>query len=284
MVEYDDVLNKQREIIYSRRRKILEASSAPKETFLKEEIIEKIENAVSILVNINVQEFLEGGKSPEERIIEEFTTIIPFDDASKKQLVTQLMQFNGIAEKAEFLTNLAEDVYKTREEQMGEDLARQIERFVMLSVLDNLWIDHLDAVENLRQGIGLRGYGQRDPLVEYKNEAFTMFEQLITAIDDEVIHRIYKIQVQQQPPPVVHQHQHVVTQAAGNTSASEELRTREVSKESRSANSKQTAAPKSQESAVVGSQSAVSSRKKLGRNDPCWCGSGKKYKRCHYPN
>jgi len=167
---------------------------------------------------------------------------------------------------------------------MGQDLARQVERFVMLSVLDNLWIDHLDAVENLRQGIGLRGYGQRDPLVEYKNEAFAMFEKLIGAIDDEVVHRIYKIQVQQSPP-VAHQHQHVVTQAAGDTSISEELRTREVSeKKQQTANSNQTTATKSQEPAVDSGRSAVSGKKKLGRNDPCWCGSGKKYKRCHYPD
>ena len=81
---------------------------------------------------------------------------------------------------------------------------RQVEKFVSQSVIDNLWVDHLDAIENLRQGIGLRGYGQRDPLVEYKNEAFRMFEQLINAIDDEIVHRIYKIQVQDTPPPVPH--------------------------------------------------------------------------------
>ena len=281
LVEYDDVLNKQREIIYKRRRRILEASSDSKETFLKDEIMEKIENAVLSLVNIDSQEFLENarlpagqGKSPQESIIEDFTTIIPFDDASKKQLINQLMQFKGTPEKAEFLGNLAKDVYKTREEQMGQDLARQVERFVMLSVLDNLWIDHLDAVENLRQGIGLRGYGQRDPLVEYKNEAFAMFEKLIGAIDDEIVHRIYKIQVQQAPPQVP-QHQHVVTQAAGDTSVSEELRTRETSQRSTVNNQQSTANNQSQ---------ITNNKKKLGRNDPCWCGSGKKYKKCHWPD
>ncbi len=152
-----------------------------------------------------------------------------------------------------------------------------MERFVMLSVVDNLWIDHLDAVENLRQGIGLRGYGQRDPLVEYKNEAFAMFEKLIGAIDDEIVHRIYKIQVQQ-TPPVAHQHQHVVTQAAGDTSVSEELRTREVSEKRQSANSPQTTARNN--STVADNQSAMSGNKKLGRNDPCPCGSGLKYKKC----
>ena len=144
---------------------------------------------------------------------------------------------------------------------MGQDLMKQVERYVALSVIDNLWMDHLDAVDNLRQGIGLRGYGQKDPLVEYKNEAFKMFEQLINGIDDEIVHRIYKIQVQE--PPEVHAgHQHMVTQAAGGNANAEV-----------SSNQK-----------VRSSVASSTSNKKIGRNDPCWCGNGKKYKKCHYPN
>src|SRR3990167_5318316 len=229
--------------------------------------MEKIENAVLSLVNIDSQEFLENarlpagqGKSPQESIIEDFTTIIPFDDASKKQLINQMAQFKGTPEKAEFLGNLAKDVYKTREEQMGEDLARQVERFVMLQVCDNLWIDHLDAVENLRQGIGLRGYGQRDPLVEYKNEAFTMFEQLVGAIDDEVVHRIYKIQVQAAPPEL-HQHVHQNTNAPASEVSQARNNTEQNTKQ-RSSN---------QLESVQKSASINDTKKKLGRNDPCWC-------------
>jgi len=164
-------------------------------------------------------------------------------------------------EKINFLNNLADDIYQTKEKQMGTELMRQVEKFVLLSVIDNLWIDHLDAIENLRQGIGLRGYGQKDPLVEYKNEAYKMFEQLINAIDDEVVHRIYKIQVQA-PPEVHEQHQHIIDQPAGGNSSAE------VS-----------ASVQKPKLAVD-----VPVKKKLGRNDPCWCGSGKKYKKCHYPN
>ena len=135
---------------------------------------------------------------------------------------------------------------------MGDELMRQVEKFVLLSVIDNLWMDHLDAIENLRQGIGLRGYGQKDPLVEYKNEAFKMFEQLINAIDDEVVHRIYKIQVQA-PPEMHEEHQHITAQpAGGNFSA-------EVSSQS------STQKPTS-------SSSTAGINKKLGRNDSCWCG------------
>jgi len=266
LVEYDDVLNKQREIIYKRRRKILEASLENQD--LKDEILEKIDETISAIINIRSTEVVDSQKSPDEQIVEEFATIIPFDDESKKQLVKQLMQFLGSDEKINFLSNLAKDVYKTREEQMGDELTRQVERFVMLSVIDNLWIDHLDAVENLRSGIGLRGYGQRDPLVEYKNEAFTMFEQLIAAIDDGIVHRIYKIQVEQKEAPVIHQHRHITTQAAGDTQVSPSFQSKEVSQLINETNKTVTA--------------DTSSKKKLGRNDPCWCGSGKKYKKCHY--
>lgn len=270
LVEYDDVLNKQREIIYTRRRRVLEALGKD-EKFLKDDILEKLGNSVSMIVNVKTSEVLSNGNSADNAIIEEFSTIIPFDDNSKKQIEKQLEQISGTEGKIEFLTKLAEDIYEKREKDLGSEIIRQIERFVTLSVIDNLWIDHLDAVENLRQGIGLRGYGQRDPLVEYKNEAFRMFEQLISAVDDEIIHRIFKIQVQ---APEQHQHQHIHLQAAGDTPVSKELQAKEVSEK-----------PKETKIAASSSdQPEVVNKKKLGRNDPCWCGSGKKYKKCHWPD
>lgn len=259
LVEYDDVLNKQREIVYQRRRKALEVGEKTEES-LKGDIEEKIEKSISEMVLMqSMQEFQEV-ESPSAQIAEKFSTIVPFDETSLKQIESQLEQVHSVEEKTSFLTSIAKDVYRTREEQMGKELMGQVERFVMLSVMDNLWMDHLDAIENLRQGIGLRGYGQKDPLVEYKNEAYGMFEKLIDTIDDEIIHRIYKIQVQQAPTASV-PHQHVHTQAAGSDS-SKQL----------SSNPKKVNEVKS---APGG---------KLGRNDPCWCGSGKKYKKCHYPN
>ena len=258
LVDYDDVLNKQREIIYQRRRVVLEAGEG-KEDILKNEIKEKIGLSTSSVVTIqSAQDFVEE-KSISERIAQEFSTIIPFDENSIKQIAIQLEQTNSFEDRVSFLTKIADDLYEKREEEMGKELMRQIERFVMLSVIDNLWIDHLDAIENLRQGIGLRGYGQKDPLVEYKNEGFAMFEKLIDTIDDEIVHRIYKIQVQN-PPTLQGQHQHVVTQAAGSESA------------------------KVQQSKPVSASSTNESGKKLGRNDPCPCGSGKKWKKCHYPD
>jgi len=248
LVEYDDVLNKQRQIIYDRRKNVLLRSKDLDEK-LKTEVLQKITNAITQIVMANDYPSLQD--SVNEKIMQEFITIIPFDESSQKQLITQLTQLKSMEEKTGFLTKLAADLYSQREQQLGQEITRQIERFVTLSVIDNYWMDHLDAVDNLRQGIGLRGYGQRDPLVEYKNEAFKMFEQLLNSINDEIAHRIYKVQVQQAP----HEHQHV--HATENTPVSE----------------------------VSAGQvkNNGGSKKKLGRNDPCWCGSGKKWKKCHYP-
>jgi preprotein translocase subunit SecA len=250
LVDYDDVLNKQREIIYKRRRVVLENKES-----LEKEILEKVDSSIATIVNSQMAQMNDAGTA-DEKIVNEFSTIIPFDDASKKQLEKQLEIASGFEQKISLLANITHDIYEQRKKQLGKEMIGQIEKYVMLSVSDTLWMDHLDAVENLRGGIGLRGYGQRDPLVEYKNEAYSMFEQLIQAIDDEIVHRIYKIQVQQAPQS----HQHVVEQPAGAKAGISET----------SANNKQTG----------GSEA----KKKTGRNDPCWCGSGKKYKRCHYPN
>lgn len=253
LVEYDDVLNKQREIIYQRRRTVLEAGEDKDN--LRDEIKEKVNEAIINLVNLLSAEAYDREKTINEKIIDSFATIIPFDENSKAQIIKQLEQLKDIDKKIEFLTKISDDIYKMRDEQMGRELMRQVERFVMLSVIDNLWMDHLDAIENLRQGIGLRGYGQKDPLVEYKNEGFSMFEKLISAIDDEIVHRIYKVQVQQAPTI---QRKDTKIQTNAPQSETGEVKQKPIEKEE--------------------------NKKKLGRNDPCWCGSGKKYKKCHWPN
>lgn len=237
LVEYDDVLNKQREIIYERRKKVLEGKD------LREEILGKISNSVANLVSSSDP----TSENYSSKMAQDFSTIIPFDEESIKQIGKQLDTLANQNEKIEFLNNLTNDLYKKKEEELGE-LIRQVEKFVMLSVIDKFWMDHLDTIEDLRQGIGLRGYGQKDPLVEYKNEAFRMFTNLISSIDDEIVHTIYKIQVQ--TTPHVHTPQNITENVP-----SEEVSTK-----------------------------PVQSNKKPGRNDPCWCGSGKKYKKCHYPN
>ncbi len=236
LVDYDDVLNKHREIVYRRRRKILEGESQ------KEAILKKIDNEISAFVTAYSAD---AGGIDRHKMVMEFVSIIPFDPASQDQLLKQLEQLHTAEEFADFLTKIASDVYTQREKQMSEEVMRQVERWVSLQVIDNLWMAHLDAIDDLREGIGLRGYGQRDPLVEYKNEAFSMFERLLGGIDSEIAHRIFKVQVQLAP-------------------------------------NQQSAKPiERKPEPVKPLESPVS--KKIGRNDPCWCGSGKKWKKCHYP-
>ena len=253
LVEYDDVLNKQREIVYRKRRKILEGESQ------KDTILQNISGELGNLVAMYSSE--KEGEIDRQKILSEFVSIIPFDAASQEQLLKQLTQAHTAADMTEFLTTVSRDMYNNRESKIGPEITRQIERWVSLSVIDSYWMDHLDAVDDLREGIGLRGYGQLDPLVEYKNEAFNMFERLIAGIDSEIIHRIYKVQVSQNSPagaPPVQPIESPIAAAAKKmqTNASEQ----------------------------VVAQPVVNTAKKLGRNDPCWCGSGKKWKKCHWPN
>ena len=182
----------------------------------------------------------------------------------------QLEQLHNPQDITEFLTKIVADAYTQREKQITPDIMRQIERWVSLQVIDNLWMDHLDAIDDLREGIGLRGYGQRDPLVEYKNEAFNMFERLVEGTDSDIAHRIFKVQVQL-PPGAAAQ----VTATSSSTPTAPVIpQETAISK----------AAKQMRTNAEASSPQPKIATRKLGRNDPCWCGSGKKWKKCHYPS
>jgi preprotein translocase subunit SecA len=258
LVQYDDVLNKQREIVYRRRRKVMEGERQ------KETILQAIEGEVGSMVAIYTRE---DGSVQNDKIVPEFSSIIPFDQTSQEQLSTQLSNMGDSREVTEFLTKLARDMYETREKNVSVEVMAQVERWVSLNVIDTMWMDHLDAIDDLREGIGLRGYGQRDPLTEYKNEAFSMFERLMAGIESEIIHRIFKVQIQMNPhAQATSDKRHVAS----------DLPTMETAI-SQAAKKMSTNA---QSSAPV---PKVNVTKTLGRNDPCPCGSGKKWKKCHYP-
>lgn len=252
LVEYDDVLNKHREIIYRRRRRILEGESQ------KESIIKKITDEVATIVTVY---------SPEHEVIDrakiimEFVSIIPFDANSQQQLLKQLEQLHTASDIIEFLSKIVRDLYEQHEGQVTPEVMRQVERWVSLQVVDNLWMDHLDAIDDLREGIGLRGYGQRDPLVEYKNEAFNMFDQLVTGIDSEIAHRIFKVQVATAP---------------GTSTAQLSTQAPVIPTETAISS----AAKRMQTNAEAAVPQPKVAPKKIGRNDPCPCGSGLKYKKC----
>jgi len=197
LVEYDDVANRQREIIYGMRREILQAAKDKEMAGkLKEDIKAKIDRELENLVLAN---FPENGKPDYEKIIKEFSTIVPFDESSQNKLLSDVQKSGSSQDIIKLLKSIVDQLYKSREEALGEQVARDIEKFVTLSVIDTLWIEHLDALDDLREGIGLRAAGQRDPLVEYKQEAFNLFEKLVGSIDYEIVHRIFKVQVRREP-------------------------------------------------------------------------------------
>jgi preprotein translocase subunit SecA len=269
LVEYDDVLTKQREIVYRRRRKVLEGESQ------KQAVLDRI---AAHLGNVGALYGGEGGRGADiEKLVSEFITIIPFDDGSQKKLAEQLGTLRGTQAIVDFLVKVATDMYEAREKQVGEDVMRQVERWVSLSVIDTLWMNHLDAIDDLREGIGLRGYGGRDPLVEYKNEAFNMFERLVGTIDTEIVFRIFKVQVTLNPPVQAPPAQ--APQAAQPKKPTPVVAPAPVVAPIVPPRKMQTNAPPSESSA----KGTAPAQTKIGRNDPCWCGSGRKWKKCHYP-
>jgi preprotein translocase subunit SecA len=287
LVDYDDVMNKQREIIYKKRRQILEiAEKKDKEETLKEKILQTLAAEIEHLVNLQVNP--ETKEIDYEGVIKDLVMIVPFDPGSRQRMKTQLEKFQTDKEVNEFLFKTIDGIYQQRESQVGEGLMREMERFVMLTTIDHLWIDHLDAIDDLREGIGLRGYAQRDPLVEYKAEAFSMFEKLVGTIDYEIARKIFRIQIGQRPQPQVPVGQEVHPETEKPVSADGPPGPPpEASKQpaASGAFAKAFGGAGSQSSPPASGSTGGSVRrgKKIGRNDPCWCGSGKKWKKCHYP-
>lgn len=288
LVEYDDVLNKHREIIYGMRHEVLESEKMEDGGTLKEQILEKIGKEINTIVSMYQAEGFSA--SERENIIQNFATIIPFDDVSRKNLIKKIEEFKNADEMIDFLVALAKDTYAKREKEVTPAVMRQVERFVFLSVIDQLWMDHLTAIEDLREGIGLRGYGQRDPLIEYKNEAFVMFERLVNSIDSNITGRIFRIQVQLAPGQIPQTPIQRMPQRAEKPAAPKpqepisQIAETPIQEAAKKGKAMAGGVPiKTGASHAVAPSPIPTSHQKVGRNDPCPCGSGKKYKKCHYP-
>lgn len=292
LVEFDDVLNKQREIIYTLREKIL---FLPEENIKKfrETVFETFQEETQSLINQFLIDDTQDTNTVSDHLVKELNLILPIPQNKVKEFI-KAKDTQGLIE---FIEEYIEKEYKAREAKTGVGLWNNVVRFLFLSTIDKYWTEHLTTIEDLREGIGLRGYAQLDPLVEYKNEAFSMFEKLVRDINFEVIRRIFKVEVEQATD-----HAHIHEPAK----TKEERKPLEYKSASKVDPFKQSP-PEKIETHLTTSQEEVeetppvqnddvsesagfkltppgASKKKLGRNDPCWCGSGKKYKKCHYPD
>jgi len=270
LVDFDDVANQQREIIYKLRQRVLKSDNVSKE------VLEKVKEQVDKIMLISWPEY--EAKPDYEKITVSLMEIVPFDDNSIKRIKEQVQKLTQKDEIKEFLGKVIDDVHNSREKQVGAQVMRQIERYAYLGSIDKLWIGHIDYVDDLREAVNLRAYGQRDPLVEFKNEAYGLFETLIERIDSELSRRLFRIQVAAPPREIP------LEQARENIDTSDTT--------GLAGDADETAAigePAFSKGKVANSsdgepiKSSASPKKKLGRNDPCWCGSGKKWKHCHYP-
>jgi preprotein translocase subunit SecA len=259
VVEYDDVLNRQRDVIYGDRDRVLFEEN------LKPLIMEWVEETLVGLTG----EVLGGDRRDwdMDTLRQQVERIFPMPENFAWEDVERLTDRE---ELVDHLMELAEAAYDHKEQELGHDLMRMLERWLMLQVLDRLWIQHLTAIDDLREGIGLRAYGQRDPLIEYKVEAARMFDDLQETIRREVVARIYNLQVQQQPPPPPRPRPAI-----------------EIGPDKGDDDSPNGAGAPRRVAARTGGGNGAAARQpvhvaaKVGRNDPCPCGSGKKYKRCH---
>jgi len=239
VLQYDDVLNQQRDIIYKQRRQVLEGLD------MKEQVLrmveEAIDNALALFVDdrgfeedwnlAGLVEYLESMLFP-AGILKE--------DSLRKMAPEEIR---------DLLLEKAAELYEAKEEKLGSETMRELERIVMLRVVDQKWMAHLDAMDDLREGISLRAYGQQNPLIEYQREAFAMFNEMIENVEEDVVKLVFKLEVVDRPAQQ-EQRRLVFGGPAPGSGSSESKK-----------------------------QAPIQSVK-IGRNDPCPCGSGKKYKKC----
>jgi len=192
VLEYDNVMNQQREVIYAERKKIMQKDS------LKERIMEMVDKVVDRTLDMY---------APPEVYSEDWDLLALIHYAEEfyapqgEMTEAKLSNFSR-EELGEYLHKLARDVYEAREQQVGSPVMRELENLVMLKVVDMHWMEHLDAMDMLREGVSLRAYGQKDPLVEYKFEAYDMFEGMLDAIQDDVVRYMYRVNVVTEGTPV----------------------------------------------------------------------------------
>ena len=276
VLEYDDVMNEQRRVVYKYRREILEGRD------ISESARDEMEGVV-------------------ERLVDEYTPGDILEDWDLGELETQVRQIWPVSievaslapetvDRDKLKDALDEDLmaaYDEREAQFGGELMRYLERSILLQVIDNRWREHLYDMDYLREGIHLRGFAQIDPLVAYKNEGFTMFQELMHAIWDEFSKLLFHVEVELDPNQAQQafapngEAQPAALDYSGGTAEAQPSALRQVSAAGGIEGVAGGAAAEGNGAPEVVETVVKDEHDKVGRNDPCWCGSGKKYKKCH---
>ncbi|HEY8224539.1 MAG TPA: preprotein translocase subunit SecA [Pyrinomonadaceae bacterium] len=257
LLEYDDVMNKQRETIYGLRRQLMEEPDQ-REYLMGDPPSSGV--AYDLLSDITKQ-YLNPDVSADDWDIENYKiqikTIYDFDvDTEGLQLPNMASQ-----EIVDAIWERLKVKYSRKEEQIGPEAMRTYERIIMLNIIDAQWKDHLLSLDHLKQGIGLVGYGQKDPLVEYKKQSFDLFQEMLDRIDTSTIRSLFNLQVVEEQPPEALRRVRLPRRPLTFTGPN------------------QGATPAGEEEGKV--KTVVRDQPKVGRNEPCPCGSGKKYKKCH---
>ncbi len=235
ILEYDDVMNRQRETIYKKRKEILAKKN------IKDDILDSIKEEIEKIVHFHTQD-----QQAENWNYKEISETMRSIFSVPENLEDDLRKFKDKDKISQSLTKLAEEAYQKKEAELKEENMRNVEKFVLLRIIDNLWMNHLENMDYLRDSVRLRAYGQKDPLVEYKNEGIRLFHKLLESIESALVSTIYKVSL---TPATPSPPQQVILNRYQNLAKS----------------------------------SSGEKHKKIGRNDPCPCGSGKKYKNCCYP-
>ena len=268
VLEYDDVMNQQREVMYGERRKIL----------VGDKLRENIMGMVNHIIKNEMDQYANEQLYPEEWQLDHL-----IEDAEKIYAPAGRLTQEKLAELSrddllEELEKVAEEGYRQRELLFGEDNMRELEKVVMLRVVDNKWMEHLDHMDMLREGINLRAYGQRNPLVEYKIEALDMFDEMEAAIQDQIASLMYHVSIvtpeQQQAMDNAQQANETQKQKLEKTIEQQRSQLSDHLQNAQASHGDEVSAAESKKKPVT------ADGRKVGRNDPCPCGSGKKYKNC----
>jgi preprotein translocase subunit SecA len=269
VLKYDDVMNTQRTVIYEQRRRVLEG----------DDLSDDVRDWIREVVEANVQNATEAEYSEEwdlAALVQQMQALYGTD------ITVEELQEEVELEREALIEEFVEDALETydeKEQQYGAELMREIERYVILQVVDSRWRGHLDSMDYLREGVHLRAFAQKDPLVEYRAEGHVLFEELSQTIREEVVLTVFHAQVQMEPDQL----QPAAQDGNGNLQYQHETAAgADAIAGAASAGGATTVAGSTATAALSPRQeTVVNEHRDIGRNDRCWCGSGKKFKKCH---